>query len=163
VQEKILRAAIITSQETGLVIQSHTIGGEAITHVFDIFEETKFDASHFIWVHADSEPDLAFHIKAVQRGMWIEVDSIGTRPYEEHCFLLKSLLDAGLEDKVLLSQDAGWYNIGQVCGGQIRAYHTFFTEFIPVALRCGLDQTVLNKLIMVNPQKAFSIFEGLQR
>ena len=163
VQEKILRAAIITARETGLVIQSHTVGGEAIIHVLEILNETGLDASHFIWVHADSEPDLAFHIKAAQQGMWIEVDSIGTRPYEEHCRILQGLLNAGLEEQLLISQDAGQYNIGQCRGGQVRAYHTIFTEFIPTAIQYGLDQTVLNKLVAINPQKAFGIFTGTYR
>jgi len=160
VQDKILRAAILTAQKTGLVIQSHTVGGEAIIHVLEIMKETEFDARRFIWVHADSEPDIAFHIKAASQGMWIEVDSIGTRPFEDHCRILRGLLDAGLKNKLLLSQDAGWYNVGQVQGGQVRPYHPFFTEFIPAALQWGLEQTVLNEMITVNPQKAFAILSG---
>lgn len=157
VQEKILRAALLTAEKTGLIIQSHTVGGEAILHVLEIMKESDFDAGRFIWVHADTEPDIAFHIKAASRGMWIEVDSIGTRPFEEHCRILSGLLDIGLKSKLLLSQDAGWYNIGQNFGGKIRPYHPFFTEFIPYAIQWGLEEKAMEEIITINPQKAFAI------
>jgi predicted metal-dependent phosphotriesterase family hydrolase len=157
VQEKILRAAIETSTETGLVIQAHTIGGEAIIHVLEIMEETDFDPGRFIWVHADTEKDISYHITAAKRGMWIELDTIGTRQYSEHFILIDKLLKEGLQNSLLLSQDAGWYNVGQIRGGRIRPYHKIITEFIPLAEKWGLDRDVLNQIMTQNPQKAFAL------
>jgi len=84
VQQKILKAAIITSRQTGLTIQAHTIGGQTILHALEILKEEYFEPSKFIWVHADSEPDLAYHQKVGEAGMWIEIDSVGSTSYLKH-------------------------------------------------------------------------------
>ena len=49
IQEKILRAAVITSKATGLVIQCHTVGGQAINEAASILEEMNFNFERFIW------------------------------------------------------------------------------------------------------------------
>lgn len=157
IQQKILSAAIRTSKQTGLTIQAHTIGGLTILHALEIIQENDFDPSKFIWVHADSELDLAYHERAVKAGMWIEMDSIGARAYLEHYGIIKNLIDRGLEDKILISQDAGWYNVGQKDGGQVRPYHLLFTEFIPLLLEKGIDEVIIDKLLVKNPASALNI------
>lgn len=62
-----------------------------------------------------------------KQGMWIEIDSVGSIPYEEHVDLLKQLIEKDVIDKLLISQDAGWYNIGEYEGGNIRPYHRLLT------------------------------------
>jgi predicted metal-dependent phosphotriesterase family hydrolase len=157
IQIKILKAAAIASKATGLVIQCHTVGGVAISEAADILEEEKFDFDNFIWVHADTEMDLTYHKKLAAAGMWIEVDSVGYRPYEEHIKLLKELIALGFENKLLISQDTGWYNIGEVNGGSIRPYHKIFTEFIPLALKSGISKEMIDKFFVKNPAKALRI------
>jgi predicted metal-dependent phosphotriesterase family hydrolase len=157
IQIKILKAAAIASKATGLAIQCHTVGGTAISEAAAILKEESFDLNNFIWVHADTEGDLTYHNKLAVLGMWIEVDSIGYRPYEEHIRLLKDLIDLGLEDKILISQDSGWYNIGQVNGGEIRPYHKIFTEFIPLAITSGISKELINKFLIQNPAAALSL------
>ena len=157
VQQKILNAAIRASKQTGLTIQAHTIGGVTILHALEILQKNDFDPSQFIWVHADSEPDLAYHERVVKAGMWIEIDSIGARDYLEHYEIIKNLIDRGLEDKILISQDAGWYNVGQEDGGRVRPYHKLFTEFIPLLKEKGIDKEILDKLLIKNPVTAITI------
>lgn len=157
IQVKILKAASIASKATGLAIQCHTVGGTAISEAASILEEESFDFDNFIWVHADTEGDLTYHKKLAASNMWIEVDSIGYRPYEDHIKLLKRLIDLGLEDKLLISQDSGWYNIGQLNGGDIRPYHKILTEFVPLALKSGISNELINKLLVQNPAKALRL------
>ena len=157
VQEKILRAALLTSQRTGLAIQAHTVGGLAILHAIEIMEESDFDLTRFIWVHADAESDLTYLYTAGNKGIWLEIDSIGLRPFQEHFKMLKSLLDEGLADKILISQDAGWYSIGEERGGDVRAFDTIFTDFIPQAINWGISSEDLEKIVSINPVIAMSL------
>ncbi|MCR8630422.1 phosphotriesterase family protein [Paenibacillus radicis (ex Xue et al. 2023)] len=151
VQEKIVRAALTTSLETGLPIQAHTNDGIAVMHVLEIMAERHFDPSRFIWVHAQNEKDLDMHELAFKQGMWIELDSIMRWPNEDNCRLLQAFLDRGMKEKLLLSQDLGWYTVGKEQGGDIRPYHKLFTVFIPFAEEWGIDRSVLDSLMSYNP------------
>lgn len=150
IQQKILLASMRTSLATNLVIQAHTIGGETILHAAEIMRTHQFDMERFVWVHAQSEHDLFIHEQMAGFGMWISIDGIGQRPHEDNCKLLKGLVDRGLEDKIIISQDTGWYNVGQKKGGQVNPYHKLFTEFVPFAVEWGIDQKLINKWITTN-------------
>ncbi|WP_165972429.1 phosphotriesterase family protein [Paenibacillus piri] len=151
VQEKIVRAALTASLETGLPIQAHTNDGSVVMHVLEIMAERRFDPSRFIWVHAQNEKDLDLHEHAFKQGMWIQIDSIARSPHEDNCRLLQAFLERGMEAKLLLSQDLGWYTVGKAQGGDIRPYHKLFTEFIPFAVEYGIDPDVLDRLMSRNP------------
>jgi len=70
------------------------------------------------------------------------------------------MLDKGHADKLLLSQDAGWYNVGQPKGGNIRSFAYIIKEFIPLMERSGIDKDTVNKLMVSNPAKALQIKSG---
>ncbi|NMB97247.1 MAG: hypothetical protein GYA02_11655 [Clostridiaceae bacterium] len=154
IQQTILKAALLTSKETGLHIQAHTVGGETIMHALEILIVENFNPSYFIWVHADSEPDLSYHKKAALAGMWIEVDSIGYRPFSEHYEILKKLIELGLLNQILISQDAGWYNVGAKDGGNIKPFTTILESFVPFLRERGITQSIIDQLMIVNPAKA---------
>ncbi|NOU93281.1 phosphotriesterase [Paenibacillus sp. LMG 31456] len=154
VQEKIVRAALTASIETGLPIQAHTNDGIAVLHVLEIMAERHFDPSRFIWVHAQNEKNLSLHEQAFKQGMWIQLDSIMRWTNEDNCKLLQAFLDRGMKEKLLLSQDLGWYSVGKAQGGDIRPYHKLFTEFIPYAVEWGIDRSLLDGLMSCNPAKA---------
>jgi phosphotriesterase-related protein len=65
--------------------------------------------------------------------------------------------DAGLLDHVLISQDAGWYTIGQPGGGTPRSYELLFTHFVPALRARGFMDADLDTLLVRNPAKAFAV------
>jgi predicted metal-dependent phosphotriesterase family hydrolase len=154
VQQTILKAALLTSRETGLPIQAHTIGGETVMHALEFLARDNFEPSRFIWVHADSEPDLTYHKKAALAGMWIEIDSIGYRPFEEHYAMLEKLIGMGLLNRLLISQDAGWYRVGEKNGGNIKPFTTILEGFVPFLREKGIAQSIIEQLMIANPANA---------
>ena len=72
-----LRAAATASQNTGALIASHTIGGKIAKQEMDVLEEAGLDLQRFIWVHAQTEPDLTILAEAARRGAYVELDSVG--------------------------------------------------------------------------------------
>lgn len=157
VQEKILRAAIRTSLETGLPVQAHTHDGVSVMHAIEIMEETGFPGERFIWVHAQSESDEERFRRAYDRGIWIEIDCICRKPHEDNCRMIAGLLGLGFGDRLLLSQDLGWYTVGQERGGELRPYHRLFTEFLPYARQYGLPEETLRRLTTSAPAEAMRI------
>jgi phosphotriesterase-related protein len=153
-QQKILRAAIRTSLETDLPIQCHTIGGDTALHASEIMKQAGFNRERFIWVHAQTGKDLRVHKKLAEEGMWISIDSILPGTYDTHIELLKQLQTFGVSEKILISQDTGWYTVGEHKGGNIRPYHHLLTDFIPYALENGLDASWLKQCITRHPYQA---------
>jgi predicted metal-dependent phosphotriesterase family hydrolase len=93
-----------------------------------------------------------------EEGMWISIDSILPGTYETHVELLKQLLAHGVNrDKILISQDTGWYTVGEDKGGNMRPYHHLLTDFIPYAIENGLNSHWLKQCVTRNPYQAMRI------
>jgi phosphotriesterase-related protein len=63
---------------------------------------------------------------------------------------VKHLAGKGLLDRVLISQDSGWYRVGEPGGGRYNGYTFLYTEFLP-----RLDPAWRNRLLWDNPRAAF--------
>jgi phosphotriesterase-related protein len=62
-----------------------------------------------------------------------------------------------LLDQVLVSQDSGWYHVGEPHGGIFNSYNTVFTQFIPALKQNGFTQEEIDTLFIANPARAFTI------
>jgi phosphotriesterase-related protein len=158
INTKLVSAAALTHLRTGLTIGAHTAGGVAAMQQLDILEKLGVSPKAFIWIHAQSEKDKEFHVRAAKRGCWVEFDNIGAGAgsVPRHLDLVKSMADAGLLDRTLISMDAGWYYIGEPGGGNYRSYESLFTEFLP-ALRKDFSEAQVERLIVANPQEALAL------
>ena len=156
-----LKAAAKASQITGAVIASHTIGGKVARKEMDILEESGLDLQRFIWVHAQTEPDMIVLEEAARRGAYVELDSVGA-PYQSQIELLETavaLIEAGHADHLLLSHDAGWYNPARGDGmpdGGFRGYTALTKEFLPALLERGITEGQVRVITADNPARAFA-------
>ena len=157
IQRTIVRAAAITHRATGLMVASHTGHALAAVESLDLVEDEGMDPAHFVIVHADQIEDLALHRQLADRGAWLEYDSIGARPVEEHVRLLVDMLDLGYADRILLSQDAGWYRVGEPGGGEVRPYTAILDRFIPMLCDAGVDEAIVHRLFVKNPRRALTV------
>ncbi|MFC1713904.1 phosphotriesterase [Candidatus Poribacteria bacterium] len=158
VQQKIVRAAARTSRATGLAIASHTGHPIAAMETLDILEEEGVSLNNYIFVHADTDKDH----DVAQRGGWVEYDNISEQKSARYIQLIKGMLEKGHEDNLLLSQDAGWYHVGEPKGGNIRDFAYLVKEFVPLMKNSGIDQNTVDKLLIENPAQALSIREGVE-
>ena len=152
---KMIRAAAIAHNVTGLVIATHTCLVKAAQKILAVLESYQVDPSCWIFVHAHIEPDIQRLIDLAKSGIWIELDGLGFGKDDEHLSKLLRLLEHGFEDQILLSQDAGWYNIGEENGGQINPFTRLNSEFLPLAKERGVNDTLIEKITRINPAKAF--------
>lgn len=152
---KILRAAARAGRETNAVIGSHTIRGRVVRDQLDIIEAMGYTAERFIWIHTQAEPDFRLHLEMGRRGAWLEYDAIGeddARDVQQ----IQRLLEAGLGDQLLLSQDRGWYDPALPGGGVPRPFTYLPGEFLPRLRAAGVDETTIRKLTCANPFRAFA-------
>jgi len=156
IDAKLVRAAAMTHRETGLPIASHTGSGAAAMAELDVLDSAGVPSTAFIWVHAQSERDHAFHVRAARRGAWVEFDGISPSSLARHLELVQRMKAEGLLDHVLVSHDAGWYHVGEPGGGQFRPYTTVFTDFIPGLKRAGFSDAEIQQLLVENPRRALT-------
>ncbi|MFW6007186.1 MAG: phosphotriesterase family protein [Bacillota bacterium] len=157
VQRKVIKAAALTSKETGLTIATHTGCGRSAREIINILKETGVKLSKWIFVHAQNEKDYAILKELAEAGVWIELDGIGLDSIQEHMDPLHYLLDSGLEDKILLSQDAGWYDVGNEPENEKQPYTIIFDYFLPEAKKAGITSEIINKIMIDNPAVAFAL------
>jgi phosphotriesterase-related protein len=160
-QEKLLRAAIKTSLETGLRIQCHVYQESSVKRTFEILEEENLPFDNFIWVHADAKMDIPLILEVAKKGMWIEFDGIaGAENYEKYPPGIKKLLEENLIDQLLFGQDSGSFmikeNKEENKNQNMRPYATFFDTFIPYCVKEGIDREIINKVLTENSKRALS-------
>jgi phosphotriesterase-related protein len=120
IDRKLVRAAAITSREAGLTIASHTGNGAAAVEQLEIVTAERVSPSKFVWVHAQNERDHGVHEKLARAGAWVEFDGIGPKTVEFHLECVRFLAAKGLLQRTLVSQDSGWYHVGEPGGGEFR-------------------------------------------
>lgn len=158
-EEKFLRASARASRQTGVAIASHTTSGKVAARQVDILEELEVLPDRFVWVHAQAEPDTSFHKALARRGAYIELDSVGGSEAEDTKIIriIRELVEARLADRILISQDAGWYNPGQPQGGKKRGYTALTKSFLPKLRAAGFDNDFMRKITEENPFHAFAV------
>lgn len=157
-EERILRAAARAAVETGCAIGSHTTRAEVVETQLGVLEAEGFPAERFVWIHSQAESDPARRREIARRGCWVEFDWIGLWPTdEEYAVMVEDLVDAGHADRILVSQDCGWYDPGNPGGGLGRGPYTGVHErFLPLLRRRGFDDALIARLTVDNPFRAFA-------
>ena len=156
VDAKLVRAAAMVSKATGRPVASHTSTGTAALAELEILERADVPPGRFIWVHAHNERDTAFHARAAKAGAWVEFDGISEASVARHVELVQHMKAEGLLGRVLVSQDAGWYHVGEPGGGTFRPFDTLFTRFVPALREAGLSAADSDQLLVVNPRRALA-------
>lgn len=160
---KLITAAALTHQKTGLVIASHTGPDAPAFEQISLLQSHEIDPSGFIWVHAQGG-SLEGNIRAAKLGAWISLDNVNLKrqsgsTYDVNWYAdrIQKLKEAGCLNRVLISHDAGWYKPEEENGGEFRGFTGIFTDLIPALKQKGISQEDIQLLLEVNPFRAFSI------
>jgi len=151
---KLVRAAALCHLRTGLRVAVHTGDGIAAMGVLATLRDEGVSPGAYIWVHAQNEPDRAFHVRAAAAGAFVEFDGISERSLDGHVDAVMDMIERGHTSQLLLSQDAGWYHVGEEGGGSFRGYTYLFDAFLPSLRRAGVSETQVRTLLVDNPGRA---------
>jgi phosphotriesterase-related protein len=157
VERKLIRASAKAHLATGLTIGAHTGPAVAAYEELAELEAARVHPSAWIWIHAQNEPDPAKYDDAARRGAWISLDGVSPESIALHADRVVRLRDAGFLHRVLVSQDAGWYSVGEPEGGKFRPYDTVFTGFIPALKARGFTEAEIDQIFVKNPATAFAV------
>ncbi|MEW6637948.1 MAG: phosphotriesterase-related protein [Actinomycetota bacterium] len=166
-EEKVLRGAAQAQARTGVPLEVHLPGWERHgLRVLDAVEEEGGDLSRTVLCHMNpSGEDLEYQAAAASRGAWLEYDMIGMDFYyadqeaqspsdEESARAIRRLRDAGLLDRVLLSQDV-FVKIQLVRYGGT-GYAHILEHFVPRLKRHGFSDKEIRQLLVENPKSVFA-------
>lgn len=166
---KIVSAAALTHNRTGLVIASHTGPDAPAFEQIRILKTYGIDPSSFIWVHAQ-RGTLEGNINAAREGAWISLDNINgerdLKPGERFSITwyadrIVSMKQEGLLGKVLVSHDAGWYSPGRENGGDFRGFTAIFDLLVPALKEQEFTDKEIDLLLKHNPRIAFTVREPI--
>ncbi len=118
----------------------------AALEILEILERNEVDPHKWIFIHAQNESDFDLLRIAADRGAWIEIDGIGEGREEQNLTPLLKLLDNGFDDRLLISQDAGWFTVGEEPGAKKRPFTFLHERFIPLMRRYGVDDDLIRAL-----------------
>lgn len=158
-EEKVLRAAVRAANETGVCLHTHTTGGTMGIEQIEVVEDEGFNPERMIIAHVDRNPDLWYHRKMLEKGVYLIYDGPGKAKYYPDSMrvdLLRQLVADGFEDKLMLSNDMGRRSHHKVYG-----YGPGFTwikeRFLPRLLEEGFSQETLDKFMIENPARIYGM------
>ena len=156
IDSKLISAAAFTHLRTGMVIASHTGDGIAAMAQLNLLKTHGVSPAAFIWVHAQDQKDRSFHRKAAEAGAWIEFDGISSSTVDENIGLILGTKRAGYLRRVLISQDAVGFHVGEARGGYCPGYTFMFSNFLPQLHKHGIDEHETRTLTVENPRQALT-------
>lgn len=160
---KVLSAAARVQKQTNLPINVHLsiftrAGHNVLTHL----ETEGASLDRVVLSHVDESNDLQYVKELAQRGAYVELDTFGSEfafgergsrePMDwERVDLLVDLIEAGLQDRILISQD--------VCnkihlvefGGY--GYAHILRAIVPRLKKAGIDDSIIEQLLVKNPAR----------
>lgn len=156
--QKIVDAAAITHLETGMTIASHSIGDVPAMEQVERLSNSGVSPEAWIWTHAQSGTEEA-NIEVASKGAWISLDNVDAEAenIEWYADRIERLKNEGFLDQILISHDAGWYDVGEPNGGDFRGYTDIFDDLLPVLTDRGFIEEEIEQLLILNPQQAFSL------
>lgn len=155
VQQRIVRAAARTSLATGLPIVMHCPRGESALQALDLLAAERCEASRMIVAHADAEPERAWHARLAARGAWLSYDGIREGNADAR-FELVCEAWAQWPERLLISQDAGWYHVGEPGGGSVTPFDWLPRVFLPRLVAGGLGVEGVATLMVSHPAVALA-------
>jgi phosphotriesterase-related protein len=156
VDRKLVEAAALCHLDTGLAIAVHTGDGPAALDILAALERARVSPEAWIWVHAGNAKDRPTQDWAARRGAWVELDGLAPATLGENVEAVVDLAQRGHLGRLLVSQDAGWYHVGEPGGGAYRPHTFLFDAFVPALRRRGLDDAAVRALLVENPARALA-------
>ncbi|MEE2638246.1 MAG: phosphotriesterase-related protein [Acidobacteriota bacterium] len=164
-ERKVLQASCLVHQRTGLPLFTHTPhqGCKACAvEQLDIIERMGVDPRLVAIGHlADitDDPRAETHIALARRGAFLGFDTVGhqiTQGDAKKLEMIMAVIDAGLEDHVLLSADFAREAELKANGGA--GYSSVPAIFVPKMRFAGVPEETIQKILVDNPRRflAFS-------
>jgi phosphotriesterase-related protein len=150
---KLLAAAAAVSRGTHMAVTCHSPGPSGLSAALRFAAEGG-DAGKFIVAHCDDN-GFGLNGKITAAGSWVSIDGIGRKPIADHLAIVLPLLQNS-PDRLLLSMDSGWYNVGEPDGGKISGFTALTDNFLPALRAAGVKAAQISRVTVENPARVFA-------
>ena len=164
-ERKVLRAIGLAHVKTGLPIFTHVPHESCPScalEQLDVFESVGVDPrhvciGHLATIQVKHDPAMETHQKIAKRGAFVDFGPVGhqmTRsqiPEAEKVKRFMTLVEAGIEDQLLLTSDMGNPDHYQANWGH--GYSSVLMQFVPKLRRAGVKETTIRKVLVDNPRR----------
>jgi 5-phospho-D-xylono-1,4-lactonase len=159
VYEKLFSAAANAALATGAPVMCHIEQGADALEAARFFMDRGLNAGRLILCHLDrAKYDFGYHREVLQTGVYLEYDTINRLKYlsnEEEIKLICAMLDAGFEDRLLLSLDTTNQRLRSYGADMGLTY--IVKEFAPMLKNAGVSDEQLHKMQTCNAREALKI------
>jgi phosphotriesterase-related protein len=158
-EAKVLQAAAQAQIETGIPIGTHALFTEIGVEQLNILEAAGANLDATVIGHCDTNRDLNYSRKLLDRGVWIAYDAVGQldkQTDELRAQSLATLINEGHGRKLLISTDIAGRSRMIAHGGH--GYGYLLTKFLPLLRSAGVSDQDIKMLIQDNPQRFLAGF-----
>lgn len=159
VSQKLFEAAAIAHKATGVPILTHTEHGTCGLEQIELLSKLGVSPENVIICHMDRNPDLYLHKELASTGCYLEYDNasrIKYHPDQSIVQLILEMIDAGYGNQLLLGTDFALRSYWKAYGGGPGMSY-LLQSFVPRLIQEGAPKDIIDRLLMSNPQKAYSI------
>ncbi len=164
-ERKVLRAIGQAQVKTGMPIFTHVPHEGCPTcalEQLDTFESQGVDPKHVCIGHlatiqVGQDAKMETHQKIAKRGAFVDFGPVGHEmarshvPEAEKVKRFMQLLDAGIEDQLLLTSDMG--NPTHYKANWGNGFSTVMVQFVPKLRLAGVKETTIRKVLVDNPRR----------
>jgi phosphotriesterase-related protein len=140
-------------------VMCHIEQGADALHVVDFFMQRGLSPDRLLICHLDrARYDIGYHKEVLAAGVFLEYDTINRTKYisnRQEIDLIAAMLEAGFEDRILLSLDTT--NARLKAYGADMGLDYILTEFAPMLRGAGVAESQLRKMQSLNARKALTI------
>ncbi len=167
-ERRMLTAAASVARRTGARLISHTENCSCGHTQIDIVTEGGVPAERLLVGHCDGRDDHPYQAALARRGAYVGFDRFGLEVFNSDATRMKNLkqmIDAGLRDHLMVSQDKVNCWLGNIPGvgtpdhiEQIVPNWTMthlFERIFPELRRMGVAQADLDAILLDNPRRYF--------
>ncbi|MGM0920820.1 MAG: phosphotriesterase family protein [Bacillota bacterium] len=158
IETELFHGAVEAAKITKLPLSTHTTLGTCALEQIDLFQKEGLFLEKVIIGHQDLNTNDEVVLEVLNSGAFAAMDTIGKENYradEDRIRSLLTFIEKGYENQLLLSSDLTRKSHLKSLGGQ--GYDIVLRSFIPALKSHGVSGSIINKLLVTNPQKAFSI------
>lgn len=156
-EEVSLRACGKVASRHDLPLATHAHLGTGAGAQLEILESSGMDLTRVVIGHQDLTENTQQHVEIIGRGAYVGFDTVGKESYQRDEVRMRSLLtllDRGLGERVVLSNDISRYHYLAARGGQ--GYGHVLTRFAQRLREAGLDDDTIDLLYRRNPLRWLS-------
>lgn len=170
-EKKNLLAAAIAFKKVNAPIHVHTYPwGKAGLEAIDVLISNGVDPDKIVVCHLDVEPDIHYIEAVVQKGVYVEFDNFGKEfviePSErgfaggifirdlDRVRIIRQLINRGFTNRLLITNDICLKTMLCCYGGW--GYAHILNNIVPLMLSEGIDQAIIDQIIIDNPRNLFS-------